>query len=138
MKSLLNKTAIITGGSKGIGKSVSLVLAKAGAKIIILDIDEKKGSESVNEIINQNGKASFYKIDVSQDKEWNEYSRLLNIDKQPIDILINNAGIFLGKDINNVSMEEYQKLISINLTGVYLGIKYLTPSLIKAGKKSKY
>jgi len=138
MKSLLNKTAIITGGSKGIGKSVSLALAKAGAKVFILDIDEKKGFESVDEIINQNGKASFYKIDVSQEKEWDKYSQLLNSDKQPIDILINNAGIFLGKDINNVSMEEYQKVISINLTGVYLGIKYLTPLLVKAGEKSIY
>jgi NADP-dependent 3-hydroxy acid dehydrogenase YdfG len=51
--------------------------------------------------------------------------------------LVNNAGIWLGKEINNVTFEEYQKLISINLTGVFLGIKHLTPSLIEAGEKNK-
>ena len=55
-----------------------------------------------------------------------------------VDILVNNAGIWIGKDIDNVSLEEYQKLISINLTGVFLGIKYLVPFLTEAGKKTKF
>ncbi|MDA0764790.1 MAG: SDR family oxidoreductase [Proteobacteria bacterium] len=138
MMPLLNKNAVITGGSKGIGKSVSLSLANAGAKVFILDIDEINGSNTVKQILNQKEKASFYKIDVSQEKEWDKFSKKLENENESIDILVNNAGIWLGKEINDVSMEEYQRLISINLTGVFLGIKYLTPFLIDAGKKSKY
>ena len=138
MMPLLNKNAVITGGSKGIGKSVSLSLANAGAKVFILDIDEINGSNTVKQILNQKEKASFYKIDVSQEKEWDKFSKKLENENESIDILVNNAGIWLGKEINDVSMEEYQRLISINLTGVFLGIKYLTPFLSDAGKKSKY
>jgi 3(or 17)beta-hydroxysteroid dehydrogenase len=138
MMPMLNKNAVITGGSKGIGKSVSLSLANAGAKVFILDIDEINGSNTVKQILNQKEKASFYKIDVSQEKEWDKFSKKLENENESIDILVNNAGIWLGKEINDVSMEEYQRLISINLTGVFLGIKYLTPFLIDAGKKSKY
>jgi 3(or 17)beta-hydroxysteroid dehydrogenase len=138
MMPLLNKNAVITGGSKGIGKSVSLSLANAGAKVFILDIDEINGSNTVKQILNQKEKASFYKIDVSQEKEWDKFSKKLENENESIDILVNNAGIWLGKEINDVSMEEYQRLISINLTGVFLGIKYLTPFLIDAGNKSKY
>ena len=138
MKSLLNKNAIVTGGSKGIGKSVCLALANAGANVFLLDIDEKNGSKTVKEILTTNKNSSFYKINVSEEEEWKEFSNFLKNKNKYIDILVNNAGIYLGKEIHNVSMEEYQKLISINLTGVYLGIKHITPFLIDAGKNSKY
>ena len=65
MKQLQDKTAIITGGSKGIGKSVSKALSNAGATVFILDIDEDNGLQTVNEITSLNNKAYFYKINVA-------------------------------------------------------------------------
>ena len=138
MKQLQNKIAIVTGGSKGIGKSVCNALSNAGATVFILDIDEDNGLQTVKEITNINNKAFFYKINVAKENEWIEFIRVLKKKKQDVDILINNAGIWLGKEINNVSMEEYHKLISINLTGVFLGLKHITPLLINAGKKTKF
>ena len=77
MKSLLNKNAIVTGGSKGIGKSVCLALANAGANVFLLDIDEKNGSKTVKEILTTNKNSSFYKINVSEEDEWKEFSNFL-------------------------------------------------------------
>ena len=61
-----------------------------------------------------------------------------NIRRSKVDILINNAGVWLGKEITDVTISEYQKLISINLTGVFLGTKHLMPFLKKAGEKSEF
>jgi 3(or 17)beta-hydroxysteroid dehydrogenase len=132
MKKLINKNAIVTGGSNGIGKSVCKALVNAGANVFVLDVDEKNGLKTINK------NSSFYKINVSQENEWKEFSNFLTKENKFIDILVNNAGIWLGKEIDNVTMEEYQKLISINLTGVFLGLKHITPFLINAGKISKY
>ena len=138
MQILKGKNAVVTGGSKGIGKSVSLALAKAGANIFVLDINEEEGLKTVEEILKLNVKAYFFSIDVAKESEWINFVSSLDAKNKSIDILVNNAGIWLGKEIDNVSIDEYQKLISINLTGVFLGIKYLTPYLIKAGKKTKF
>ena len=138
LQNLQGKNAIVTGGSKGIGRSVCLALANAGVNINVLDLNKDQGLNTVKEIIQLNVKAEFYEIDVAQESEWINFVTYLDTKNKSIDILVNNAGIWLGKEISNVSIEEYHKLISINLTGVFLGIKHLIPFLTKAGEKSNF
>ena len=138
LQNLQGKNAIVTGGSKGIGRSVCLALAIAGVNINVLDLNKDQGLNTVKEIIKLNVKAEFYEIDVAQESEWINFVTYLDTKNKSIDILVNNAGIWLGKEISNVSIEEYHKLISINLTGVFLGIKHLIPFLTKAGEKSNF
>ena len=138
LQNLQGKNAIVTGGSKGIGRSVCLALANAGVNINVLDLNKDQGLNTVKEIIKLNVKAEFYEIDVAQESEWINFDTYLDTKNKSIDILVNNAGIWLGKEISNVSIEEYHKLISINLTGVFLGIKHLIPFLNKAGEKSNF
>ena len=138
LQNLQGKNAIVTGGSKGIGRSVCLALASAGVNINVLDLNKDQGLNTVKEIIKLNVKAEFYEIDVAQESEWINFVSYLETKNKSIDILVNNAGVWLGKEISNVSIEEYHKLISINLTGVFLGIKHLIPFLTKAGEKSNF
>ena len=138
LQNLQGKNAIVTGGSKGIGRSVCLALANAGVNINVLDLNKDQGLNTVKEIIKLNVKAEFYEIDVAQESEWINFVTYLDTKNKSIDILVNNAGIWLGKEISNVSIEEYHKLISINLSGVFLGIKHLIPCLTKAGEKSNF
>ena len=138
LQNLQGKNAIVTGGSKGIGRSVCQALANAGVNINVLDLNKDQGLNTVKEIIKLNVKAEFYEIDVAQESEWINFVTYLDTKNKSIDILVNNAGIWLGKEISNVSIEEYHKLISINLTGVFLGIKHLIPFLTKAGEKSNF
>ena len=138
LQNLQGKNAIVTGGSKGIGRSVCLALANAGVNINVLDLNKYQGLNTVKEIIKLNVKAEFYEIDVAQESEWINFGTYLDTKNKSVDILVNNAGIWLGKEISNVSIEEYHKLISINLTGVFLGIKHLIPFLTKAGEKSNF
>ena len=138
LQNLQGKNAIVTGGTKGIGRSVCLALANAGVNINVLDLNKDQGLNTVKEIIKLNVKAEFYEIDVAQESEWINFVTYLDTKNKSIDILVNNAGIWLGKEISNVSIEEYHKLISINLTGVFLGIKHLIPFLTKAGEKSNF
>ena len=138
LQNLQGKNAIVTGGSKGIGRSVCLALANAGVNINVLDLNKDQGLNTVKEILKLNVKAEFYEIDVAQESESINFVTYLDTKNKSIDILVNNAGIWLGKEISNVSIEEYHKLISINLTGVFLGIKHLIPFLTKAGEKSNF
>ena len=136
MKKLNNKIAIITGGAKGIGLEVSRLFAQNGALVIYTDKNKKNGEKSLKEI-NKYGNAIFFQMDVSKELDWKSFLKFLKVQKfNKINILVNNAGIYLGKDILKVTSKDFTELISINLLGTFFGIKFITPHLKRAGEFS--
>ncbi|WP_051591153.1 SDR family NAD(P)-dependent oxidoreductase [Bacillus sp. UNC438CL73TsuS30] len=128
---LKNKVALITGSGSGIGKTTALLLSQEGAHIIVTDINEKNGNQTVEEIHHQGGKAIFLQHDVSQEEHWARVVEESMKTFKSIDILFNNAGLFLLKPLLETSMEEWNKLMSVNVTGTFLGMKYVIPCMLK-------
>ena len=129
--SLEGKTAIITGASRGIGKSIAIKLAKCGAKISLVARNQSDLS-TVQEIINKSGGESQYLIgDVSN---FESFSSIITqtIEKwENVDILVNNAGITQDNLILRMKEDEWNNVMNINLKGCYNGIKAVTRPMIK-------
>lgn len=134
MTLLKDKIAIVTGAASGIGKAAAVLLAKEGAKVVLSDIQEDAGSQVMMEIKNDGGYAIFVKADSSSaednrilvEKAVEEYGRL--------DIAVNNAGI--GGPIaptGEYPIDGWEKVISINLSGVFYGMRYQIPAMLEAG-----
>jgi len=137
MKTLENKVAIITGAGSGIGKSTALLFAKEGAKVVVTDINEEHGNSVVKEIEANGGDAIFIKADTSK-AEDSEMTVKKTIEKfGQLDIAVNNAGISGPTEpIGEYSIKAWDKVISINLSGVFYGMRYQIPEMQKAGKGS--
>lgn len=134
MKQLENKVAIVTGASSGIGKSAASLLAAEGAKVVIADINEKGGQEAVEEIQKEGGEAFFIKADSSQAK-YNEALVAKTLAQYgSLHIAVNNAGIGgpLGLT-GEYTIEGWQKVIDINLSGVFYGLRYQIPAMLQSG-----
>lgn len=120
MFDLTNKVALITGAAKGMGKAHSLVLAKAGAKVILTDIDFQEVQKSAQEIIDLGLEARTFKLDVTNKIEIDQvFDQVFEVYKR-LDILINNAGILLSKPFLEITQEEWDKVLNINLKGQFL------------------
>ncbi|MEX2586330.1 MAG: glucose 1-dehydrogenase [Balneolaceae bacterium] len=134
MELLKDKVAIITGAASGIGKETALLFAREGAKVVVSDISEEKGKEVVREIEGNGGSAIFVKADTSKvDDHANLIKKTLDaFDK--LDIAVNNAGIGgASAPVADYPVEEWQKVLDINLSGVFYGMKVQIPEMIKAG-----
>ena len=134
MKDLENKVAIVTGASSGIGKAVAEIYAKAGAKVVASDVNEEKGNEVVSEIKKNGGEAMFIKCDSSSSASNKELVEATIKRYGRLDIACNNAGIG-GKQAltGDYSIEDWDKVIGINLSGVFYGMRYQIPEMLKAG-----
>lgn len=137
MKVLDNKVAIVTGGGSGIGKAICLLYAQEGAKVVVSDVDEKGGNETVAEVKAKGGEAIFVKSDTSKPED-NE--ALVNETVKAygkLDIAVNNAGIGgpLGAT-GDYPIDGWQKVIGINLSGVFYGMRYQIPAMLKNGSGS--
>jgi len=131
MKRLQNKIAIITGGAQGIGKATAVKFSEEGASVIIWDVNEEKGIALVNELKAKNVKAHFIKVDVtkidSTEKAAKETVELFST----IDILINNAGITRDASLAKMTVEQWQQVIDVNLTGVFNCTKAVIPFMME-------
>lgn len=129
MFGLENKIAAITGGGSGIGKAIAVVFAQQGARIHIIDVDEKNAKQTVEEIRNKNGDSRFYLCDVTDQKQVNAIFERVGA----INILINCAGIANIGKADTTKEEEFDKVISVNVKGVYNCIHAAIPQLRRSG-----
>lgn len=115
-----NKTVIVTGAGNGIGKGVALLYGEKGANVLVADVDEKGGEQTVNLIQSKGGNALFVKTDVRFEEEIVRLMEIANLTFGRIDILINNAGISVFKSPFELSIDEWDNIINTNLRSVFL------------------
>ncbi len=132
---LEGKVALITGAGSGIGRESALLFAREGAKVVVVDIDEVAGQETVSAIREDGGDATFVRADVSKATDVKNMIRAAEETYGKLNVLFNNAGIFHPEDTSvlETSEEVWDKVINVNLKGVFLGCKYGIPALLRAG-----
>jgi len=138
MNRLDGKVALISGAARGIGAATAKLMAEAGASVVIGDLLADKAKETVQEIEASGGKALFVPLDVTSEKDWTNAVATATKQFGKLDILVNNAGLFLGRDFEEVTLDEWNKLVAVNLTGVWLGTKLCTAALKESGANSKH
>ncbi len=117
--SLSGKTAVVTGASKGIGRSIAEIFAQQGAEVHILDLDDEAGEEVTDGINSNNGKASYHRLDVSKQTEVREVIGQINQKSGRLDILVNNAGIAHIGNLETTNEEAFDNVYKVNVKGVY-------------------
>jgi len=130
---LSNKTAIITGGASGMGGATSRLFCKEGAKVAILDINEKAGHEIVSEINLSGGEAVFLKTDVSKSEEISKSVDDVIKKFNKIDILFNHAGTIIVKPLHKSTEDDYNYLMDINVRSAFLTCSKIIPHMMENG-----
>jgi 3(or 17)beta-hydroxysteroid dehydrogenase len=136
MNRLDGKTALISGAARGIGAETARKMAAAGASVVIGDVLSERARETAKEITDAGGKALALALDVTSEASWEAAVAQATKQFGKLDILVNNAGIFLGKDLMDATLDEWNRLVAINMTGVWLGTKACAPALAESGKSS--
>lgn len=134
MKRFEGKIVMITGGSSGIGAETAIAFAEEGAKVVITDVNEEKGRKLAEEINESGGTAVFMKHNVADAKQTKEIINKIVEKFGKLDVAFNNAGIAgPSLPISEYPEEDWERVISINLLGIYYGMKYQIQQMLKQG-----
>jgi len=132
MNRLDGRVALVTGAASGIGKATAHRLASEGAAVLVTDIAGEAGEAVVKEITDAGGRAAFLRHDVTSERDWEAATARAVEVFGSLDILVNNAGMGDLKTIEDTTLEEWNRTIEIDQTGVFLGMKVAAPYLKKS------
>ena len=130
---LAGKVVLISGGASGIGAAHVRVFTAEGAKVVAGDIQEEMGRAVVEEVNKNGGTAKFVHLDVTKEQDWVNAVYTAASDFGKLTTLINNAGIYWPQGIEAETMEGWNKMVAVNQTGVWLGMKTAIPAMRNAG-----
>ena len=133
MAGVAGKVAVITGAGAGIGRATAALFAQDGAKVVVTDIRETEGQEAAGKIVANGGEALFVAHDVASEEQW---QRVLGTAAERfggIDVLVNNAGIYVIAPLAQTTLEQWNKVFSVNVAGTFLGAKHVVPFMAERG-----
>lgn len=136
MGRLTGKVAIITGAASGMGLAGAQLFAREGAKVVATDIVAEPLQEKVNAIVASGGEALALQLDVASPESWSAVVNETIAKYGRIDVLVNNAGIHIAKGILEAELDDWNKVMAVNTTGVWLGMKSVIPYMQQNGKGS--
>jgi meso-butanediol dehydrogenase / (S,S)-butanediol dehydrogenase / diacetyl reductase len=132
MGRLDGKVAIVTGAGGGIGRAMVVRLAQEGAQVVAADVDEERVGETAEQA-REHGDVAHRRVDVSEAEQVRELVKTAVGRYGKLTTICNNAAISIPGDVTEVSVDDFDRTLAVNLRGVFLGCKYAVPALLEAG-----
>lgn len=131
------KTALVSGAARGIGAAIAQTLAQAGASVLITDVLEGPGQDTVASIRRGGGEAAFFKHDVTKEADWQ--AAIAHAEKTfgPLEVLVNNAGIETAALLSQCELSDFQRVMDVNVNGVFLGLKHAVRAMSPGGSSGR-
>lgn len=130
---LSGKIALISGAASGIGRATALLFARKGARVMVADVNEESCRSVAEEIVREGGHALWQKLDVTREADWQ--AAVARVDKAwgPPDVFVASAGISAAKPVVEMELAEWQRVMAVNLDGVFLGTKHAVAAMRRGG-----
>jgi 3alpha(or 20beta)-hydroxysteroid dehydrogenase len=133
MGRLDGKVAIITGAARGQGEAEARLFAAEGARVVVADVLADEGAAVASSL---GSAAAFAPLDVTSEDQWQAAVSLAEERFGPVNVLVNNAGVLLFQSIDKTDPADFERIMRVNVHGVFLGIRAVTPSMERAGRGS--